>query len=72
MFEQVRFQIVNPDMTDIDNDIYGGIAEYTEIEDEKILLRVICGCCGGVFEPEDVKILERYSWVDISDEIMGD
>lgn len=72
MFEQVRFQIVNPDLTDVDNDIYGGIAEYTEIEDEPILLRVICGCCGSVFEPEDVKILERYSWVNISDEITGD
>ena len=72
MFEQVRFQIVNPGLTDVDNDIYGGIAEYAEIEGEPFLLRVICGCCGCVFEPEDVKILERYSWANISDEITGD
>lgn len=34
---------------------------------------MICGCCGGVLEPNDVKIIERYTyyWVDISDAIIG-
>ena len=38
-----------------------------------ILINVICGCCGGVLEPNDVKIIERYTdcWVDISDAIIG-
>jgi transcription elongation factor Elf1 len=34
---------------------------------------VICGCCGGVFEPDEVEIIEVFDhWVDISDEIIGE
>ena len=45
--------------------------------------KIICGCCGGIFEVEDVyenaqidgvKVAIRMftSWVDVSDEIKGD
>lgn len=34
---------------------------------------IICGCCGGVFEMEDVEQFGEYSsWVDISEEIKGE
>lgn len=34
---------------------------------------VICGCCGGVFEKDEVSILHIYTdWVDINEEITGD
>lgn len=38
---------------------------------------IICGCCGGLIEKEDVesdiKILEIYpEWIDLTDAICGD
>ena len=34
---------------------------------------IICGCCGGVIETEDVTILEIYdTWINISEEIIGE
>lgn len=67
MCQQVRFEIMNGDVGEI-GEVLGGIAVY----DGDTLINVICGCCGGVFEPEDVKILERYEyWVNVSDEIIG-
>ena len=37
---------------------------------------IICGCCGGVFffdDPEQkVTVLKELSWVDLSEEILGD
>lgn len=34
---------------------------------------VICGCCGGIFEMEDIEILQEFSdWVDISYSIIGE
>ena len=34
---------------------------------------IICGCCGGVIEVEEVTILETYdTWVNISEEIIGE
>lgn len=41
---------------------FGGIA-YNNI--------IICGCCGGIFEVDEVEILENYDWIDISHEIIG-
>lgn len=33
---------------------------------------VICGCCGGIFELDEITILEIFpNWVDLSQEIMG-
>lgn len=61
---------------DIDGDHYiGGIAYCGKI---------ICGCCGGVIDlnefyedfklsdhPDDVYPLQLFSWIDISNEIIG-
>lgn len=48
--------------------IHGGIL-ITEGNDQYI----ICGCCGGVFEIEDVEIVEEFpNWIDISDSIIGE
>lgn len=34
---------------------------------------VLCGCCGGVLEPEDYTILFTYNlWVNIKPDIVGD
>lgn len=34
---------------------------------------VICGCCGGVFEKDDYKIVKTYDyWVNLESEIAGD
>lgn len=33
---------------------------------------IICGCCGGVFEMDDVAEWEKLEWVAISDEILGE
>lgn len=50
------------------NDILGGI--MLDNGD------VICGCCGGVFSADEegktFEILKFYSWLDISDSIMGE
>lgn len=33
---------------------------------------IICGCCGGTFEKDEIEILEIYdSWVDLNCEIIG-
>ena len=35
--------------------------------------RVICACCGGVFEPDEVEIIEVYEdWVNFSEEIINE
>ena len=48
-----------------DGVILGGIL----IDDNTI----ICGCCGGTFERDEVEILEIYdTWVDLSSTIIGD
>ena len=41
----------------------GGIAYGTKI---------ICGCCGGIFEIEEVNNIEVLPWIDISSEIIGE
>ena len=49
--------------TDGGEAVYGGI----KMDDG----RVICACCGGVFEPEEVVIVEEYdTWVDFTDAII--
>jgi len=48
-----------------DGEVFGGILVNDEF--------IICGCCGGVFEKEEVEILKVYpDWVSISDEIIGE
>lgn len=58
---QVRF-------TDFEGNEYGGIAWGNDI---------ICGECGEVFDITELiwqygARVERLSWVDVSDEILGD
>ena len=46
----------------------GGILVAEGLEDAY----VICGCCGGIFEMDDVDEMVIFSdWVDVSSEIMG-
>lgn len=45
-----------------DNEIIAGIA-YQNV--------VICGCCGGIFELDEVQIIEDLSWISLTDEILG-
>lgn len=33
---------------------------------------VICGCCGGVFRKEQVRILNELPWISLEEEIKGD
>lgn len=47
---QVRFSFVNDDG---EKEILYGIA-YQD--------KVICACCGGVFEIEEVTILDDFTW----------
>lgn len=57
--KQVKFK-------DFEGVVLGGIL----VENEGI---VICGCCGGIFEIEEIEIVEVYDyWVDLSDDIIGD
>ncbi len=45
--------------------VLGGIMIH---EGENV--RIICGCCGGVYEAEDVEIYEEFEdWVNIDEEI---
>ena len=48
------------------NTILGGI-----LTDEG---NIICGCCGSLIEKDDfqVEIIEKLSWIDISNEILGE
>lgn len=72
MCRQVRFRIINDDVGATD-EILGGIGIYEEYpHHDEILVNVICGCCGSMFEPEDVEIIEKYdSWVNLIDTIIG-
>lgn len=73
MFHQIRFKVIAPDLMDEGENIFGGIGEYAEIEDEEILIRVICGCCGSTFEPNEIEILDKYdTWIDLTETIVGD
>lgn len=73
MCRQVKFRIIDDTIYATD-EIFGGIGIYEDADNQndERLINVICGCCGSVFEPEDVEILEKYhAWVDICDAIIG-
>ena len=75
VYKQICFKITNPDLIDEGEEgrIYGGIGEYVDIDGEDILIQVICGCCGSIFVPKDIEVLEVYNhWVDLTDTIIGD
>lgn len=68
MYQQVKFEVINPDSGE---NVFGGIAIVNDRD--KTITNVICGCCGSVFGPEDIRILERYNnWVDLTETIIGD
>ena len=74
MYKQICFKITNPDLIDEGEEgrIYGGIGVYFIDFDNNELVEVICGCCGSVFEPEDIEVLEVYhNWADLTDTIKG-
>ena len=70
MVKQVKFRCPNVDTVERKQDAIGGIAVY-ENELDKTPQYVICGCCGGTFEPDEVKILRVLEWIPISEEILG-
>lgn len=64
IYKQVKFTD-----NEIEHSYIGGIAAYNGDK----LQFVICGECGGIFEPEDIEILEEYdTWVDLTEAIVGD
>lgn len=70
MFKQIAFTTY---IDDDEEEIFGGIGEYEEINGEEVLQRVICGCCGGTFEPKEVVIKHVFNhWINLGDEILGD
>lgn len=72
MCRQVKFRIIDSSIGDTTK-ILGGIGIYEEVDNQndERLINVICGDCGGMLEPEDVEILEKYPWIDICDAIIG-
>ena len=57
--KQVKFIDKNEET----NNVYGGIL----MDDGN----VICACCGGVFEADDIEIIEEYdTWVDFTEVII--
>ena len=66
--KQVIFECPNSDTIERTLGMVGGIAIYENAE----LQGVICGCCGGFFEPHEITILRQKPWVNIADEIIGE
>ena len=61
--KQVRFRCEG------DNTFFGGIL----VDDCKEAPFIICGCCGGIIEMDDILEIQEYkNWVNISDEIIGE
>ena len=58
---QVAFK-VSEDLDD-SGEVLAGIAYCGEI---------ICACCGGIFELDEVLELEILEWINIREEILGD
>lgn len=67
MCKQVRYKALDNWNS---NEILGGIGIYN---DDGSLVNVICGCCGAMFEPDEVVVVEEFDhWIDINEEIIGD
>lgn len=69
MYKQIKFKCYEDG-----DEVYGGIGLYEEqsdgVEDLKL---VICGCCGSVFDPNEIEVIEKYNnWINLSDEIIGE
>jgi len=71
IFKQVKFRCPDVDTVERKKDALGGIAVY-EGELDKTPQYIICGCCGGLFAPEDFELLRVMEWLPISEEILGE
>ena len=67
--KQVIFRCPNTDVIESTKDRLGGLAIYDECNR---LQCVVCGCCGGIFEPKDITIVRKLDWIPISAEIIGE
>ena len=66
--KQVKFRALS-DTIESTKDSIGGIGIYNGWGQ---LQYVICGCCGGIFEPKEVEIVRGLEWVPLSAEIIGE
>lgn len=58
---------------DGENGYLGGIAVLEDYGKAQVLQGVICGCCGGFVEADDIAEIKYYDdWIDIEDCIRGD
>ena len=60
---QVMFKQDEETMLENGAEWFAGIAYHDEI---------ICGCCGGIIEMDEVETISPMSWIDISEAIAGD
>ena len=48
-----------------------GIALHNKVNDQ--IEMIICGCCGGMIDPNDVKITRHFKmWMPLVDAIIGE
>ena len=71
MYKQVNFRTPNVDTVERKKEALGGLAYY-DSDLDKTPKYIICGCCGGIFFPEDFEIIRVFEWLPISDEILGE
>lgn len=60
---QVLFKQDKETMLENGAEWFAGIAYHDEI---------ICGCCGGIVEIEEVEQIQTLPWIDITEAIAGD
>ena len=60
---QVKFWQDTETMHENNADYFAGITYHDEI---------ICGCCGGIIEINEVEKIETLPWIDITEAIIGE
>lgn len=49
-----------------------GALVFCDADNYNNIKTIICGCCGCVFEPEEVTIIKIFNnWIDLTEEIIG-
>lgn len=66
-FKQIQFRVDDADTIESKR-LNGGIGVYDCGE----LQYVICGCCGGMFDKEDITFIRALEWIPISEAIKGE
>ena len=69
--KQIKFRCPYSDTIERTKERLGGIAIYSD-DTAKEPEYVICGCCGGIYRPDEIVILRKYDWLPISEEIIGE